>query len=112
MTSRLSTGSHVEWHRLFPVGASLTFCRQLSVHPVVPSLSTMPAQVSSVSCTSSIHQVFRLGLVVLGHSEAAARKPAASLTGASVAGDFTTFASLAPVLPLQAKSGVPHLLCR
>lgn len=35
------------------------FCTQLSVHPVVPSLSTTPAQLSSVSCTSSIHQVFQ-----------------------------------------------------
>ena len=81
VTSRLSAGSHVEWHRLFTVGASLMFCTQMSVHPVVLSLSTIPAQLSSVSCTSSIHQVFRLGLVVLGHSEAATRKPMASLTG-------------------------------
>lgn len=111
VTSRLSAGSHVEWHRLFTVGASLMFCTQMSVHPVVLSLSTIPAQLSSVSCTSSIHQVFRLGLVVLGHSEAATRKPMASLTGASEAGDYTTFPSLVPVLPPQAKSGVPHLPC-
>ena len=65
MTSRLSAGSHVEWHRLFPVGTCGGFLDVLRT-AVCPSYGPLPLHHARPGALGVLHLKYPAGVPDLG----------------------------------------------